>query len=406
MKPVKIHDKLNPHNAGITLWTHEALQAITKNSGPLTKTNEYQVHYWSLNFRKKFVDDSIIDISIPTVFFNYEQQVSGAAIDFELKDVEAISDMIKPLHDVEVSKLDKLLAGTFLKDFQFQSVALNSLHKHPGGRRQGFSGTDLKTDHEHNTGIVFPLAQADIQANFASIMCIDGGTTYLAHSEYRIANGKVSDDKGISYYEGRCCSYIKVPKPSQSEAEAFLDLEVEDLSYMEGRGLEASPLLDKVTELWDSLDYQSNTDFIKEANVSKKEAVVTSRNWANPSKPVTTVLSDIDKTVSSEININLSLAPDALQVVYTSTFTTKQIRDGIMSLFEATGIVFYSENALDNLTIPQFDAHWEKIHAHYFGGPLTDLEKVEGFEVFEMVELQEIVLEEHLFETLLSGAEL
>lgn len=269
VKPTKIHDYTVDNYIGISLWTQQALDAITENTGNLASANEYQVHYWSLNMRKVFPDGSLLDISVPTVFFNYKQQVTAASIDFELSEVEQVSDDIYVLHNIEVNKLKPLLDEHF-PDFVFTSVGLNSLHKHPGGRSQSFSGTDLKKDHTNDTGIVFPLASADVRPNFASIICYTGGSTYLAHTEYRIADGSVPSDKGISYYNGRTASYVKAPMSELSDAEKLFGYKEKDTSYTVTDDLDNSQFLSSITAIWDTISYEPHTDFISSDNVTEK----------------------------------------------------------------------------------------------------------------------------------------
>ena len=196
------------------------MQDIYTKSGALAERNEFQTHYWFLNFRHIASDNSILDIAIPTVYFNYKQSVSGAHIDFEMKDVAELSAKLLPVHNM---KVNELLAGNiktelenyFNVSFQAMSVDVGSIHRHPGSsRHQSFSGTDLAkspTDH----GVVYPLGSAsDNKPNFAGIMAIDSVVCNVAHYEYRTANGTLGTD--IEYSKGRCCAIIyrdKVTNP-------------------------------------------------------------------------------------------------------------------------------------------------------------------------------------------------
>ena len=114
----------------IVLWDNQTLQEIYNNSGELADTCEYQVHYWSLKIQKIFEDGCILVIQIPTTIFNYKQEVAGGSIDFELKDVEEVSNALEPIQELEIAKLMPLVEKNF-KDFTFQSVSLNTLHRHP-----------------------------------------------------------------------------------------------------------------------------------------------------------------------------------------------------------------------------------------------------------------------------------
>lgn len=218
--PIQIKDQSSPSNHGIILISDQAMQDIYTKSGALAERNEFQTHYWFLNFRHIASDNSILDIAIPTVYFNYKQTVSGAHIDFEMKDVAELSAKLLPVHNM---KVNELLAGNiktelenyFNVSFQAMSVDVGSIHRHPGSsRHQSFSGTDLAkspTDH----GVVYPLGSAsDNKPNFAGIMAIDSGVCNVAHYEYRTANGTLGTD--IEYSKGRCCAIIyrdKVTNP-------------------------------------------------------------------------------------------------------------------------------------------------------------------------------------------------
>lgn len=210
--PILIKDQNSPSNHGIILISEQAQQDIYTKSGPLAERNEFQTHYWFLNFRHVAVDNSILDIAIPTVYFNYKQTVSGAHIDFEMKDVADLSAKILPIHNM---KVNELLAGNiktklenyFNVPFQTISVDVGSIHRHPGSsKHQSFSGTDLaKTPTDH--GVVYPFGSAsDNKPNFAGIMAIDSGSCNVAHYEYRTANGTLGTD--ITYSKGRCCAIV------------------------------------------------------------------------------------------------------------------------------------------------------------------------------------------------------
>ena len=114
----------------VVLWDSQTLQEIYEKSGELADSSEYQVHYWSLNMQKVFEDGSILVVQIPTTIFNYPQEVAGDSIDFELKDVEDVSNALAPIQELEVAKLMPLVEKHF-EGFTFQSVSLNTLHRHP-----------------------------------------------------------------------------------------------------------------------------------------------------------------------------------------------------------------------------------------------------------------------------------
>ena len=225
--PTPIKDTKTSRNQGIILLRQRDLEAIYANSGPVAKSNEFQVHYWFLNLRHKASDGSYLDIAIPTTYFNYPQQVSSAHIDFEMSQVSDISDKALRLHNALIAKLLASqsyanLLSTFACTFDASSVLLGTMHRHPGGSaHQSFSGTDyMKTATNH--GIVYPLETANETPSFSAIIAIDSGVCNLAHMEYRIANGTLGTD--IHYEQGRCEAIVIRETPTISMVERMLGI--------------------------------------------------------------------------------------------------------------------------------------------------------------------------------------
>jgi hypothetical protein len=282
------------------LWRDKDLQEIRRLSGPLANGCEYQVHYWALTFRIK-TEDSILDICIPTTFFNYKQDVTGAHIDFELTDVESQSDALAPVHTMQVQKLinelkvNESIRKIIPEEFEMNliSTSLNSIHKHPGGSmHQAFSGMDLNTSHTYNTGIVFPLAEAKEQSNFAGIMAHDGSDNRIARFEYRIANGEVTqaDDSEIVYKKGRCMCYVKGVEQS-SKIEKMIGIKDKDISYSKyyeiPTTIENCEIFNAIRNLWDNLDFEPFTQFVIPSNVANK-VVSNPYNYKNYQKVTNT----------------------------------------------------------------------------------------------------------------------
>ena len=132
-----IKDSKNLANTGVILLHQSTIESIREQSGTLAKNNEYQVHYWALVLRITMTDNSILDIAIPTVFYNYNQIVSSSVIEFEFQDVSAMSTQLEPIHNVMVNKLmvSPLIANLRKQyennNIEYMSVATNSLPLHP-----------------------------------------------------------------------------------------------------------------------------------------------------------------------------------------------------------------------------------------------------------------------------------
>lgn len=122
-------------NVGLLFMTDKTLQSIRERSGPLANSCEYQTHYWALVGRVMQPDGSVFDMCIPTVFFNYKQEVTGARIDFELSDVNSMSTKLEPVHNTMVNKyMQSPFIETVKRKFpniSFMSTSMNQLHKHP-----------------------------------------------------------------------------------------------------------------------------------------------------------------------------------------------------------------------------------------------------------------------------------
>ena len=122
----------NHHLVGIALWKQKWLNQITHLSGTLAINNEYQVHMWSLVFRKIFKDKSIMDVTIPLVSYNYAQIVTSVAVDFEGKDMIKMSEITKELAMAKAKQLLIKLPNEFKANFN--EVILTpymTLHRHP-----------------------------------------------------------------------------------------------------------------------------------------------------------------------------------------------------------------------------------------------------------------------------------
>lgn len=276
-KPVYVlKDSINKANQGIILFNDSDVQHILNKSGKHATSNEYQVHYWGLIFRHKAEDNSILDICIPTVFFNYKQQVNPAHIDFELSDVDDTSDAILPIHEMKVKEI---LASNFKKDLEsyFQitleplSVAINSLHCHPGqNTNQSFSGTDLSKKKE-DLGVVFPLASAENdRPNFAGIMVRKTkNNNVIAHYEYRTANGILNED--MTYKEGRCAALISKKRTKPSLIASMLGVKTIVNNYSTMKYCSMNEHFSNIQAAFEQMEFEAFTDTVVSDNVELKQ---------------------------------------------------------------------------------------------------------------------------------------
>lgn len=208
---VKIVDQKSDKHFALLLSTQQSIEEFQIKSGMLKPfTTEYQYHYWALVARIQ-IEEEIFDIAIPTVLFNYDQEVNGSAVDFHLNDVEKASNENAATADtianiIVESDFGKYLTETFQGQLEWMNVPMNTCHVHPG-QLSTFSGTDYcKTITD--PGICFPLSEPQGQPSFSSIICHQGADNVgkVVRTEYRHAT-KVNND--IIYKHGTCLAYWK-----------------------------------------------------------------------------------------------------------------------------------------------------------------------------------------------------
>lgn len=272
----KIIDKKSPNHFGILFTTQKSLEAFQINSGMNKPYSvEYQFHYHALVARIE-LDGDILDIAIPTVMFNYKQEVSGAAITFHLNDIEAASKECEQLAHITANAIIDSEFGktikTFFPNVQWLSVPLNTCHVHPN-QLSTFSSTDYDKN-ANNAGVVFPLSKADKQASFSSILCHDSNNVVkLVRTEYRNAT---SDENSITYSHGSCFTYVKGYETQLKLLQQIFANKpsIKKHSYTHADGYvnaEDNEIFNALITAFDTLDYEPNTDFVKAENIVRKK---------------------------------------------------------------------------------------------------------------------------------------
>lgn len=316
----QIKDSKSPKNQGIILISQQAMQDIYEKSGPLANSCEFQTHYWFLNLRYRAEDNSILDIAIPTVYFNYTQKVSGARIDFEMKDVAEISAKVLPIHNMKVAEI---LKSSFFKNisdyfgvhFEKMSVDVGSIHKHPGSsKHQSFSGTDLCTtpaDH----GVVYPFGTCDNdKPNFAGIMALDSKVCNVAHYEYRTANGTLGKD--MTYTKGRCLAIMLNDKiDNRSIVEKMFKTEAEEeFKIKENNSAVDEDGIIHILGFFKELNFKPFTDTVSATNlVETKVSYQGIFDWGPfKSKNKTTIKPSHKKPIAFDLNKLSTISIDIL----------------------------------------------------------------------------------------------
>ena len=204
-----IKDTVNLNNFGVLLHDTKTIEEFQKRSGMEgAYSTEYQHHYINAVGRVE-ADGQILDVAIPLVLYNYHQEVAGASVEFNLKEVgEANNDAMKlaieKFKELEETEMFAALVEN-MGVTQWVLEGMNSIHAHPSGVNR-FSGTDLRAD-IHHPGVNFPLNTGTNVANFASIIQHKNDFAEIIHTEYRIFNGEAD---GVRHYEkGRCMTIIR-----------------------------------------------------------------------------------------------------------------------------------------------------------------------------------------------------
>lgn len=387
----KIHEVSGNSNVGIMYWTQSALEDLTAKSGPLAARNEYQIHYWSLVMRLTSKrDKSIIDLGFPTVVFNYLQYVSGAHVDFELSDVNAMSEALKVLHTPIMNKLFTaiktvpeytLLESQF--DVEFMEVALNTMHRHPTGV-SSFSGTDLRKNHVTDTGVVFPLATGDNTPSFSSI--IYNNPVKMIRTEYRLASGAVASEAGITYKKGFGGAFIyndrtlKIPDSWLTTAIKYKKEQkfyyVSDVEFIEESYIHS--FFRNVSKL----DYTIDTQFISADNVKPSHEHPDYKSAGTPA------LDELRKRYANNAH-QLSYAMYSDETIESASrfhevdFHSKEFIQKMDHMDLAEYII-----KLENIYYGKDAPHMITPHQELMEAERVDIEK-------DAVEMQELILEEY-----------
>ncbi len=188
------------------LFKQSTLNKIGEICLPAANDSEFQVHYRSLQLIiQKEAEHQRLVITIPTVFFNMPQKVSGASVDFSLDEIAAISESVAPLSEVLAEKYIKAFPTEFFENLGYEIEAreneIGSMHRHPGAF--GFSATDLDNKAE-NPGIIFRTRGAKDRIQVDSVMYIPNTKVNIFTTETRIVDVQPVED-GI---EG---TYLRTP---------------------------------------------------------------------------------------------------------------------------------------------------------------------------------------------------
>jgi len=366
------------------------------------------MHYWMLVFRHQFEDEGFFDIAVPTCYFNYEQFVTGAHVDFEMKDVSDLSAKLTPLHNMISNQIlatdfQARLEAIFGLSFEPLSVDVGTLHRHPGSSySQRFSGTDLDANETHH-GIVFPLRSGVDKPSFSGILAIDSTECNVAHYEYRIVNGSY-DAKDLSYVKGRCLAITEnntYVAPSLTAVQRFFGQTV-TTPVLKTKDDSSLIPLDVVRELERLISIlpDPNTQCVRPENVKVKTYVATtySNSWAKSvindapyklkfseySYPVTVLLANLEKHYDYHkipyVSANLRVMPlvdieARLTTVYAlpdpkaKPAVTAKPTPEVPTEFIYCPIKIMTDEETAAATLEELATHYDALDTYYYGKP-------------------------------------
>lgn len=150
-------DTFDANQLSIVLMRQDVLDAMANSCKVTAGGNEFQIHYRALIMKLQHMSATVY-LTIPTAYYNFTQDVSGAAIDYELTDIDKEAAAVV---DKSMIKIQELIDGmpimSALKDAGYDVVDIyesnsGSMHRHPG--RFGFSSVDYRKDPKH-PGVVY-----------------------------------------------------------------------------------------------------------------------------------------------------------------------------------------------------------------------------------------------------------
>ena len=267
------------------IYDMDAIKEFSKSCLLYAKENEFQVGYEALHIEIK-KDEKIVNIVIPTCYYNFKQEVTHSFIDYHLNDVQKSYEEIKNKVNVkkefesllnEIKNLEQLGLKISFKVGDFGSI-----HRHP--IKCKFSMQDLKND-PNETGIIYRKATfKGLQVD--SIIYIPNNQaekTQLFHSEARRVDVKEVENGIKGTYTKQDCFNVYFSKKGFAKKIDFNDIlnlkEIKDKKekYHKYQNKKSKCLLiDEVMRIYKELNFSVNINEIKPKLI--KEKIIFKRN--------------------------------------------------------------------------------------------------------------------------------
>ncbi|NPA45039.1 MAG: hypothetical protein GXO49_05860 [Chlorobi bacterium] len=175
---------VDERHLNIVLFKNEDLKEIVEKCLPEAGGNEFQFHYIAAQI-KGYKDEKEFIVTIPLLYFNFNQEVSSAHVDFDLAEIKELVEKYRPaaekLFNAQWKTIFKPIYDFISKISDETKIIIDeigSVHRHPGDF--SFSATDLKYD-PNKPGVVYRTLEAHDYAQVDSVIYI-----YHNHNDFKL----------------------------------------------------------------------------------------------------------------------------------------------------------------------------------------------------------------------------
>ena len=218
-KPV---DGTDQKTLNIVLFKQSFLNGLANQCVPVAGGSEFQVHYRALQIIVSKENVGRIVYTIPTMFFNFNQTVTSASVDYDLVEVDKLSKEYQPLSMDVANTVAKLFPKAFFEskgfNVEFREDEIGSIHRHPGDF--SFSSIDLDNNPRH-PGVIYRRGNAEDLIQTDSVMYITGvaGAQHvkLVTTQTRVVNVNLLDNGGIEGSYNRAKTVALILKDTDTE---------------------------------------------------------------------------------------------------------------------------------------------------------------------------------------------
>ena len=277
-------DMLSLSKLSILLMNSSTIKDLFTKCIPNAKGSEFQVHYRAIVYHCHLGRAEVI-VTVPTVFYNFPQEVSSGSVDYHLNDMTTAAEQVKPLSLAMVNQLHGISSYLDSKfdRVEVTEVADNSFHRHPSAF--GFSSIDYDKD-PTEPGVIYRKAQAVNIPQTDSVIYYGSEGGRIHTTETRIVNVKQARDNGV---EG---TYTELPTLTYT----FNDDIRNTVLHMELDGDNTTPEYttvesDEYTENYEFIDHlvshlpripTPNIDFVDPTHITQYV-----NQWLRPDKDTT-----------------------------------------------------------------------------------------------------------------------